>query len=409
MSLVLFFFLQLKVYASGSSFTGSNINDYKAYAVQWNDTESNTTDNIFHSSGIILTSVVAVLNVFILTFSLGICSNLYDVLYDKTKRKKNPYYPLFWSVVILSVAWNIAPAWLVLSLDSPHIKYSLAVMIPIQLILALFMKKYPEFPIPGMKWWTLPKLVWTRIVGEGEGADGDDSPPPDKNFFWEVCKLKTPARAIVSFVFQTLAIWSLLVLFTFVVYYGLTVAISLYLHPIETLVKVLFVKAIAICAVFDVALLFSGKSLNYHCSKAAFLVNITLLSQMLAVLSFLPVLAFLAYTIGGILFTVPSNQLNGVQGIISLLPSAFLVLVGWYSRGTIFPEDLPEEKGGSISLDGNNGESLAHHTDHGSLPGKGHSTAVRMEHDIGKLAGHESGSGGAHLSEHTPLILEKKP
>lgn len=400
--------LQLKAFASGSV-SGSSITSYKAYALPWDDTAGNNTNNIFHKSHIILSIVVAMLNIFIFSFSLGICSNLYDAIYSEIKCKKNPYYPLFWSVVFLSMLWNIGPSWLVLSLDSPHIRYSLVAMIPVQFILAMFMKKYPEFPIPGMQWWSLPQKLWKRLLSELGEVDMD-TPPPQKNFFWEVCKLKSPARAIVSFVFQTIAIWSLLVLFMFVVYYGLTVAISLYLYPIQTLVKILFIKAIAICAVFDVALLFSGQSLDYHCSRKAWLVNITLLSQTLAVFSFIPVLAFLAYTIGGVLFSAPASQLNGVQGIIALLPSAFLVLVGWYSRGTLFPEKFPHDEAGhgSVQQNTNGYQPPIDHSDSSQHHSSGHTTAIKLEQEIKELTNRESGSSGPHTSEQTPLLPDKK-
>ena len=56
---------------------------------------------------------------------------------------------------------------------------------------------------------------------------------------------------------------------------------------------------------------------------------------------FLPILAFLAFVIGGILFS-PQNQPTALQSIITLIPTAFLLIVAWMSKGTLFPEGLSD-------------------------------------------------------------------
>ena len=320
--------------------------------------EEDKHESIFHNSYIILTTVIVVINCFVLFFSMGICFNVYDAIYTDIKCKKNPYYPLFWSAVVISALWNIGPAWYILGAHMIHIKITLGIMIPVQLLLAIFMKKYVDFPIPCMNWKKL-SLHWQGYFhqpkNKGNGSNGKKPghTKMHKYFFWEICKLRFVARTVVSFIVQTFAIWTLLVLFTFVVFYAVTIAIALYLSPVQTLVKVIFVKAVALCAVFGVAILFTSKSLVFACNKKAVIINITNVAQFFAVLSFLPLLAFLAYVIGGVLFNASINQLNGVQGVLAILPSAFLILIGWYSRGRLFPEepivpihsDLDEESG----------------------------------------------------------------
>lgn len=323
-----------------------------------NWTEEDKHESIFHTSYIILTIVIIVINCFVLFFSMGICFNVYDAVYSGIKCKKNPYYPLFWSAVVLSALWNVYPAWYVLAPHMIHIKISLGIMIPVQLLLAIFMKKYVDFPIPCMNWKKL-SLHWQgychQPANKGNGSKGKKPGHTKlhKYFFWEICHLRFIGRTAVSFIVQTFAVWTLLVLFTFVVFYSVTIAISLYLFPVQTLVKVIFVKAVALCAVFGVAILFTSKSLVFACNKKAVIINITNVAQFFAVLSFLPLLTFLAYVIGGVLFTATINQLSGVQGVLAILPSAFLILIGWYSRGRLFPEepiaplhsDLDEESG----------------------------------------------------------------
>ena len=261
-------------------------------------------------------------------FSIGICSSVYDVIYTKIKGKKNPYYPLFVSSVICSIAWNVLPGWYVLSFDTDHVRYSFVCLILVQLVLAILMKKYVNFPIPGMP---CVNTTYTKLSKENEKI---------KYFFWEICHFRNKATLVISFIVQTIAIWSLLILFTYVVFYGVPVTISLYLFPIQTLVKVIFVKAVAVCVMFDIAILFSGSTFDFTCSRRGFGKNINDFAMLLALLSFLPVIAFLAFVTGGIIFSSSASQLSGVQGILTILPSAVLVLIGWYSKGTLFPEKL---------------------------------------------------------------------
>lgn len=348
----------MRVYASASKlssgFTGDKIITYRGYATNWSRADEN--GQVFHSSYVILTTIVALLDFFVFCFSLGICSNVYDSVYEHIKCKKNPYYPLFWSVVLLCIIWDAGPGWLVLSAGTSHVRAIIGVMVPLQLVLAVFMKKYVDFPVPGLNWKKLSlKYQGYRHQPETGPGDiqnsgrGEGNKKQVKYFFWEVTKLRLRVRVATSFIVQTLAVWGLLIFFTYIVIYTITISISLYLFPIQTLLKIIFIKAVAFCAVFDVGLLFSTNSWKYRCNRKALVINIGLLIQLLTVISFLPLLVFLSFVIGGIIFTDSTQQLNGIQGILALLPSAFLILIGWYSRGTLFPEELVTS--GSIEKD----------------------------------------------------------
>lgn len=342
--------LKLKDYASeGSALTGSDVSSYRGYAYKWEEQEQES--RVFNTSYIVFTILIVVLNFFIFFFSLGICSTVYDEIFKRVKQKKNPYYPLFWSFVLLTFLWNVGPSWFVLTALA-HIRYSLAVMIPIQFFLALFMRKHADFPIPGMNW---KSVSWDKhrpslIIEDGMSVNEDSvtSKPPEKPkkpepkyFFWEICHLRTRARIIVSFVIQTFALWMLLVLFTFIAYYSVTISISLYIYPIQTIIKIVFIKAIAVCAIFDVGLLFSADMWKWGCNKDTNLKNLVSVAQVCAALSFLPIITFFGFVIGGVLFSDSINQLNGIQGVLATLPSIVLLLIGWYSKGTLFPEKLP--------------------------------------------------------------------
>ena len=317
--------------------SGDSINAYRGYAIEWNEVDHD--NKIFETTYIILTTLIAVLDFFIFFFSLGICSSVYDAIYGKIKHKKNPYYPIFCSFILCSIVWNVFPAWYILTPQVAHVKYSFAALVPVQLVLAIIMRKYIDFPIPGIKWKRNEELS-PLTENDNDTSEKHKHNEIQKYFFWEICHLKNRVKVILSFVAQTIAVWSLLVLFSYVVFYAITLAISLYLFPLQTLVKVIFIKAVALCVVFDVAILFSGRSFRFACDKTSNVGNIRDIAQLLAVLSFLPVLAFLAYVIGGVIFTASLSQLSGLQGILAILPSAVLVLIGWYSKGKLFPEKL---------------------------------------------------------------------
>ena len=351
--------------------SGDTIATYRGYSINW--TQEKEDDEIFHISFSILAALIVVLDLFVLFFSLGLCTSVYDAVYDKIKHKKNPYYPLFWAAVIIAILWDVAPGWLILASSKVHVRASLGIMVPIQLFLAFLMKKYADFPIPGMNWKKLSlQYQGYRIDPSEEERQSENSRTsgkPDKPhhyFIWEITKMRFPCRVFISFCIQTIAVWSLLILFTYIVIYTVTIAIALYLYPVQTLVKIIFVKAVAMCTVFDVAILFSTQSFTCAFNKRAIYTNITLLGKLLAVLSFLPLLAFLTFVIGGIIFTDSSQQLSGVQGVLALLPSVFLLLVGWYTKGQLFPEELTPSD--SMSDLKKNEESVATVTNDSEAP-----------------------------------------
>ena len=287
------------------------------------------------------------LDFFVFFFSLGIASNAYDAVYDHVKCKKNPYYPLFWAFVVLAIIWDVGPGWLVLTAGSRHVRSIVGVMVPLQLFLAIFMKKYVDFPIPGLNWKKLSVEYQGYLCnqpntegGLNNSGRGKGKSKYRKSFFWEVTRLRFRLRVAVSFIVQTIAMWGLLIFFTYIVLYAVTITISLYLFPIQTLLKLIFIKAVALCAVFNVALIFTAGTWRPSFSQKAILGNAGLIVQLLTVISFFPILVFLSFVVGGILFTDSAQQLNGIQGILALLPSAFLIIVGWYTRGKLFPEEL---------------------------------------------------------------------
>jgi hypothetical protein len=322
--------------------SGSDISSYRGYAIEW--IEEGEDHQIFHSSYAILATLIVVLDLFIFFFSVGLCTNVYDSVYEHIKCKKNPYYPLFWALVVFAFVWNVLPGWYILYTGEVHVRASLGVMIPIQFALALLMRKYPDFPIPGMNWKKLSLQYQGYLIKSADNHGNNDKKSkrvkPHHYFFWEACRLRFPVRVCFSFIIQTLAVCTMLIFFTYLAIYTVAITISLYLYPLETLVKVIFVKAVAMCTIFGIAILFSAQSFQCAFTKRSIYTNITLIGQLLAVLSFLPLLAFLVYIIGGIIFTDSPNSLTGVQGILTLLPSVFLVLVGWYTRGKIFPEKI---------------------------------------------------------------------
>ena len=335
--------VQLKAYVSQDNVTtvaGSTIDTYKAYAAHWNQTSQ--SDHIFHESFIVLAILVVIIDFFILVLSLGTSGNVYDEVYTEIRHKKNPYYPIFCSVVVLSVLWNAYPGWAVITIKLSGLQFFLVAVVFLQFFTALFKRKYADFPIPGFKWThrcSAPSSPGNPKQHTVSGKKKKHHLPP-KYFFWTIFKLGPPFHALLTVTVQTIAIWSLLVLFTFLIYYAVTIAVALYLNPIQTLIKIVFVKAVAMCAVYGVALLFSSKSLRWKCSEKAFVNNLVVVTMFLAALAFLPILAYLAFMIGGFIFSISAAQLTGIQGVLAILPSAFLVLVGWASRGKLFPEQL---------------------------------------------------------------------
>lgn len=299
--------------------------DTKGYALKWDNKDREA--QIFNASHYTLTSVVIVLNIFVLLTGTAMTTYTYDVVYDSIKKEKNPTYPLFWSFVVLAFVWNIGPSWLVLSRRSVQVYYSLAVMVPLECLVAILVKKKSDFPVP-----LLPSRgchLHTRY-----------------HFSFERSIIFGCIYCLVSHVAQTIAIWTILVFLTFLVYYLASIIVAFYLYPTQVLVKVVFLKAIAVCAVLNVALLFSNSKFKCACTWKSFKHDLGYLVRVVAIAMFLPILAFLAFFIGGILFT-GSGHVSGLQSVLTLLPSLFLVFAAWFTKGTLFPAGSNEADLGS--------------------------------------------------------------
>ena len=320
---------QLKSYAKFQHrpvFVGSS--DTKGYAIRWN--ERDREDRVFHDGDTILTAMTVVLNVFIYFLAIGMTRYSYDILYKNIKHKKNPGYPLFWSIVVLTFCWNIGPSWLVLADYGSQIKYSIYIMIPLELLVALFVKKKADFPVPCL-----------RLLNRKH---------KEEDFVYERNIGRRYFHSLFSHFVQVVAIWSILVTLTFLVYYLTAVIIAFYIYPTQTLTKVVFIKAIVVCSILNVALVFSVSRFRFAITWSAFKHNVIAAVTLITVLLFLPIIGFLAFVIGGILFS-PLNELTGLQGIIAIIPSAFLVIAAWFTHGKLFPKgiDDPDAAGEILS------------------------------------------------------------
>lgn len=291
--------------------------DNDGYAIQWNDEDIN--EKVFVNSRILLTVEVVILNIFIYFLSIAMTTYSYDTLYQNVKWKKNPGYPLFWGVVVFTVCWNVAPSWLVLARYGFQTHYSLAIMIPLQFLVALFVKKKSHFPVP---------LMSPRGCVKHKNY----------RFIWDRAVLRC-VHCLISHSVQVLAIWSILVFLTFLIYYLSAMIIAFYLFPTQTLIKAIFLKGILVCAILNFALIFSVSQFKFKLTVDACKKNLASSISLIAVIMFLPILAFLAFVIGGILFS-PQNQPTALQSIITLIPTGFLLIVAWTSKGRLFPEGL---------------------------------------------------------------------
>jgi hypothetical protein len=291
--------------------------DTSGYALKWND-EDKAQINASHYT---LVSMIVILNLFVFLIVTVMTAFTYDSVYRSIIKKKNPYYPLFWSFVFLSFLWNVGPSWLVLTRRSMQVYYSLAVMIPLEGLVAILIKKKCDFPIP-----LLPPRLCPLHMGY--------------NFSFDRAVIDRPL-CLISHVVQTLAIWTILVFLTFVAYYISSIIVAFYLYPTQVLIKVVFLKAVAVCAVLNVALLFSNSKFECKCSWESFKQDLSYTVRLLTIVTFLPILGFLAFVIGGILFT-RSGQVSGLQSVLTLLPSLFLVFAAWFTKGTLFPVGTDE-------------------------------------------------------------------
>ena len=311
---------QLRAYAKTQGiFSPKDVDNYD-YALQGD----HMTIETFLTSQTILITMIVVLDVFILALAIGSTAYTYHEVYTYIKEKKKPGYPIFWGLVVVSVCWNIVPSWLVLSNYTHQVYISLSVMVPLELIIAICTRKKSDFPIPGLNPNECPKHE-------------------EPCFSWELTVLKC-CRCFVTHVAQVVAIWSILVSLTFVMYYLSAIIVAIYLYPIRTLIRVVFVKAVAVVLVLNAALLFSMDPFRCTASFKECKKNLITAVELVTAAMFFLIVGFLSFVIGGILFTDSSQiNYNSIQSLFVILPSLFLVAAAWYSHGRLFPHGVPTE------------------------------------------------------------------
>jgi len=284
------------------------------YAISW---KMEDQQGVLQTPSTVLTVVFVFLNIFIYLVSFSMTTYTYDSLYNNVKHKQNPGYPLFWGLVVFSVCWNIVPSWMVILHYSDHVKLSLFVMIPLQFIAALLIKKKTSFPVPGMS-----------AVGC----------PLHRSEYYHIWQHLGCGRCLINHTVQIIALWNILVTFTFLVYYLSAVIVTFYLYPASTIIKLVFLKATGVCVILVFSLVFSESKFKFKCTPKAIKNNCITIFTLITVISFLPILAYLTFIIGGIIFAENSN--SGLQSILTILPSAFLILIAWASRGHLFPQGI---------------------------------------------------------------------
>ena len=307
--------MQLKAYAVSQDIPRPS-STYKGYAINWDSKEANV-----NLHGILFTLQITFLSAFIFLFALSsadiLYENVFHHVYDSEHHhSRNPGYSLYWGIVLLSVLWNIGPSWIVIS-SSHKVFYSLAVLFPLLLLVAISVKKKTWFPIPGFK------LIGCALHTKDKHS-----------FVFTKCVTCVPRHIL-----QVLSIWNLLVTFTFFVHYFSTVFLAFYLDPLGTLIKIVFIKTVAISLICISALLFAIDRFEYKCNWTATKKNVESVMATLTVLSLIPLLAYLTYVIGEIIFKDYSH-INNWQSIFTFIPPLVFLLVSWFSYGKLFPKGV---------------------------------------------------------------------
>lgn len=338
--------LQLKAYAAAQNVPGIS-SSYRGYVINWNSSERDISTH-----NVILTIQIAVLNIFIFFFALSasgvLYQNLFNSIYDsKHDHSVYPGYALYWGIVVLSVIWNVGPSWLVM-FRSRKVIYSLALLIPLLLLVAIAVRKKMKFPIPGFK--LMGCLLHTKDT---------------HSFILVKCVYCTLSHAV-----QVFSIWNLLVTFAFFVHYFTTIVLAFYLDPLGCLIKILFIKTVIISLIFTLALLFTIDRFEFTCTWSAMKKNTTSLIATITILSVLPLLAYIGFVVGEIIFIDYSHSGNW-KSILIAIPPAVLLFISWFSHGLLFPKGMkyPTKPGEELihDLEGNGSShnSLSH------LSGKG--------------------------------------
>ena len=380
---------QARSYAKNQGSRGSpGDSETKGYALDWDHEDRETY--VFHTSHYTLISIVVVLNIFVLLTATVMTTFTYNAVYKEILHKRNPYYPLFWSAVVLSFLWNVGPSWLVLSGKYELVYYSLVFMVPLEGLVAVCIMKKGDFPVP-------------LLLREGCPKHAGNLSIFDRTLIARCC-----INCLVSYTVQTLAIWTVIVFVTFLSYYMAAIIIAFYLYPTEVLVKVVFLKAVAVAAILNVALLFSNSRFKCKCKKLKH--DLVYLVRVLAIAAFLPILGFLAFVIGGILFT-GSQQTSGLKSVLTLLPSAVLVFGAWFTKGTLFPPGTDEADLGSEvinDLEGGGGGDKHAHSDTTPTSSGATATSRKTSPPAAHSPTPQSGQGGASQEasdERKPLLL----
>lgn len=254
-------------------------------------------------------------------------NNLYQKLYKNIKGRANPGYSFFWAIVLLSVVWNIGPSWLIVSKpDNYKLYVSLAVLIPLQFVVAVFVKKRIIFPIPGLN----------NDAGHTMAcADNIHS-------LSNLKAILSCFQCMLSHIIQVLSIWALLITFTFIMHYATSIILSLYLDPLNALVKIVFVKAVLVCFIINVGLLFAVDRVSCECTIKALKQNVGSCLSVLTLLSLFPILFFLVFMIGGIVFN-DLPQSGSWKAVFTIIPSATLLYASWFSHGILFPKGITDK------------------------------------------------------------------
>lgn len=223
--------------------------------------------------------------------------------------------------------WNVGPSWLVLSKRFDYKVYgSLAILIPVQLITALLVKKKSDFPIPIMK-----------CVKPDDNADIHSLNKAVLADF----------KTFLNHAVQVLSIWSLLITFTFVMHYVTSIVLSLYVDPLGALVKIVFVKAVLVSFIINLALLFAVDVITFKshsfadCKK-----NLVSIVWILTAASLFLILVFLFFLLVGVVFNY-STRTNSLSGVFAIVPSATLLFASFLGRGVLFPQGL-KDKGDAV-------------------------------------------------------------
>ena len=272
---------------------------------------------------------MVLLNFFIIFLAIAMANYLYNTIYENVKGSPI-WYPIFWSVVFLSICWNVAPSWLVFGKGYGLRLYSFAIVVPAELLIALLVKKKSDFPVP---------------FPYHQGCPHHK----DKHSSIDLTILKC-CSCLLNHFYQVVAIWSLLILLMFLAHYFFAVIVAFYLNPVQTLLKVVFLKALVVCVVINVALVISVTRFTLQISAKACKNNLISAAKVVIAVMFLPILAYLFLIIGGIVFSDSPSD-SGLQGILAIIPTAFIVVAGWFGKDKLFPADSDETDAGMETLD----------------------------------------------------------